>query len=322
MTLWYRFVTWLWTQEIGTPLAVFRILFGLTLLWDLIDIGLSGALEMLWLPEPIGYRMPSPRKLMGFETPTSVSGILWGYGITVTAVTALSVGVGARGAAFLSLLGTQYLLSLNTSAFGGHDRVFTNGLFLLIFARSDETLSLSCWLRNRQWTSIQPVPAWPRYLMVYQLVMIYVFTGVQKLGAVWWPMGELLAVHYALLLPHYARGDWWWVAWLSPLTKAASLITVVWEMTWWVVLLWFWLNRTADRGGRLRRLAERFDLRLLYILIGVGMHGTVWLMMNLGPFSAVTLSFYAVLFRHDEFLAGWQRLRRVINRAPAAPRSG
>ena len=205
--------------------------------------------------------------------------------------------------------------------------MFSNGLFLLFLARSDVTLSLRCWLTTRRWTSDTPVPAWPRYLIAYQLALIYSCTGIQKLGIVWWPMGGFLAIHYAVLLPHFARADWWWIAWLAPFTRAATALTLVWEIMWWTVPAWLWLRATPERGGRLRALAQRGDLRTPFVLIGVLMHGTIWVMMNVGPFSAVTLSLYPALYHPDELHCFFQRLRRgragtaapPLPPAPAAP---
>ena len=79
----------------------------------------------------------------------------------------------------------------------------------------------------------------------------------------------------------------------------------MWEATWWVVLWWMWLRLTEARGGRLRGLAARFDVRRLYALIGVVMHTALWLLMVLGPFSPITLAYYICLFRGEE----WRELR-------------
>ena len=64
----------------------------------------------------------------------------------------------------------------------GDDRLLTNALWLLVLSRSTATLSLDCRLRTGQWVSSVLVPAWPRYLALYQLVLVYGTTGLQKLG--------------------------------------------------------------------------------------------------------------------------------------------
>jgi len=310
MNAWSRLTDRLSTTEPATALAVVRILVGLVLLWDLVDIGLSGALGALWMPRSAGgmYVVTANGPLADLIG-TSVATIGPVYGATVTAAVLVVAGLGSRPAALVALLGANYLFSLSSVSGGGHDRVFSNTLFLLCFARADMTLSLRCWLTHRRWHDDTPVPAWPRYLLVYQLALIYTMTGVQKLGSVWWPMGGFLAVHYTVMLPHWARADWWWLAWLSPVTRAATALTWWWEALWFLVPAWLWLRATPEVGGRLRALAARFDLRTPFVVTGILMHGTIWLLLNLGPFSAVTLGLYPALYHPDELHRAWKRLR-------------
>ena len=71
-------------------------------------------------------------------------------------------------------------------------------------------------------------------------------------------------------------------------------MTVLWEISWFVVplaLLW------RASGRRLR-----FDPRPLYLGRGLLVHGTLWVMVNLGPFTPITLSFYVLVYRPDEIL--------------------
>lgn len=319
MRAWTALSERLAAYETGTTLAVVRILLAAVLLWDLIDIGQSGAMTLVWLPADAGGmrdQLPASGVLADFIE-TTAPNIRAVYGATIAAAALLLVGIGAQPAALVALLGIKLLAGLNAMAGGGHDRVFANGLFLLMLSRSDVTLSLRCWLRHRRWTSDEPVPAWPRHLLTYQLALLYTMTGIQKLGAVWWPSGGYLAIHYVLLQPHWSRADWWWVAWLGPFTRAATAITWWWESLWFLVPIWVWLRGTPERGGRLRALAARADLRTPFVVLGVLMHGGVAVMMNLGPFSAVTLSLYPALYRPDE-LERWLRLR---SRPGASPRA-
>jgi hypothetical protein len=61
----------------------------------------------------------------------------------------------------------------------------------------------------------------------------------------------------------------------------------LWEVSWGLVLLGLVL--------------KRFDLRKPHVLIGLGMHGTIWALMQLKPFSLVTISFYVLLWSHEEW---------------------
>ena len=304
MARWHRLVDWLLSEEPATSLALFRIAIGLIMLWDLGSMYLSDAMTLLWLPPSHGgLRQPGAEGLLArVIEPTGAA--VWGvYGAAMLGAISLTIGALPRLGAAVLLLSFPWLVSLFAATGGGHDRLLTNAMFLLIFARSGATLSLQCWLQHRRWRAGTLVSGWPRRVLVWQLIIMYTATGMQKIGITWWPMGDFLAVHHALLLPQWARQDWSWIAWLSPLTQLGTAVTVVWESTWGVVLWWLWLRDTADRGGRLRRLAERVNLRRVYVLIGIVFHSTLWVMMNLGPFSAVTLAYYLCLYRGQE----WRR---------------
>ncbi|MFO0004418.1 MAG: HTTM domain-containing protein, partial [bacterium] len=88
---------------------------------------------------------------------------------------------------------------------GGHDRLFTNALFLLLLSPAGATLSLDARRRTGSFVDPSPRPAWTRTLLVFQLCVVYLVTGVQKLGSEWFPWGGASAVYYALLTPSWAR---------------------------------------------------------------------------------------------------------------------
>ena len=298
---WHALVAWLLAEEHGTSLALFRIALGLVVLVDLGDMYRSGAMTLLWMPmESGGLRNPEASGLLAMIVAPTTASIWSVYGAAMIAAAGLTLGLLSRLCSAVVLLSFLWLVSLFPSATGGHDRLISNALFVFAFARSDVTLSLRCWLADRRWRSATCISGWPRRVLVFQLVLMYVTTGINKLGVVWWPMGDFLAIHYALLLPHWARADWWWIAWLSPLTKLATLTTLIWETTWWMVPLWLWLRRTEARGGRLRRWASVLNVRRLYVVVGLLMHTSLWLMMSLGPFSAITLAYYFLLYAPDE----------------------
>jgi hypothetical protein len=231
--------------------------------------------------------------------------------VALASCVALVLGFGTRVASIVALVSTQALFTLVPPAGGGHDRMFSNALWILALSSAGSSLSLWCRLRTGKWTSDEPIPAWPRYVLVHQLVIIYIATGLSKVAAEWWPMGGYQAVYHTLLVPPWARGDWWPVAYVYPITQVATAITVPWEAGWWVVLAWL-VVRDTQGDGRLRRAFLRFDLRVLWAAIGVVVHGSLWLFLNLGPFSAITLAWYVCLFHPDEIAALLRRIRDAV----------
>ena len=320
MTLWNRFVDSMDQREPATPLALFRIAVGLILMWDLADIGLTGAMECLWYPmEAGGFQNPNGNWLWAKLGGPSADNIRLVYASSLACCLSLIFGLGSRISALVAIQLFSALFGLLPGSGGGHDRLITNALWILVLSPADTTFSLWSRLKNGHWMSLTPVIAWPRYLAIYQLALMYTCTGIQKLGAEWWPMGSYLAVYYAVLIPYWARADWSTLVSMAPwLTQIGSFLTWLWESTWWLVLLHFYFRKTHTRPGRLRALFLKLDLRTIYIVIGLLMHTTVAIMMNLGPFSAITMSYYICCIHHDEWVKIGLWLKRKLSPHPAS----
>jgi hypothetical protein len=148
------------------------------------------------------------------------------------------------------------------------------------------------------------VPRWPRRLFIAQLTVVYVATGVMKLGSTWSVMGGWSALYLALNLPGIARWPGDWAAWVFPLTQVGTFVAKWWEITFFLVPLNLYLRRPRPAGskrrGPIRRLLARWDLRMGYLVIGVVMHSCLTVLLDLGLFSAVMVSLYPCLFHPYE----------------------
>src|SRR5262249_18412394 len=162
------------------------------------------------------------------------------------------------------------------------------------------TLALDCRLRTGRWRSAELVSAWPRRGAGYQIVLVYWSTGLHKVSRGWTPAHGFSALFYILEEPPWQRWGMTWPAHVYPPTQVATATTWLWELTAPLLLLALWYRRTAQRPGRLRALCNRLPLRGLWVAAGVGMHLGILLLMDVGPFSLVALSYYACLFRPDE----------------------
>ncbi len=308
--LWSRWVARLAHQEPATGLALFRMVMGVILLVDFVlpmaigvdswvfatpeEGGILPLSDESWLVQALGGpSLQTSRALCAVGAVGSV---------------ALILGVGHRAAALVTLQAALAIDSLGATA-SDHTDLQSNALWLLLLAPAAETLSLRCWLKTHRWTSDTAVAAWPRYLLVAQIANTYFWTGVMKLGPGWWPWDDFTAVYRMVNLPEWGRFDMVWVAWIFPLTQVATVVTLVWEMTWPVVLLALWFRATRDRPGRLRRLSNRLDVRSIYVVIGILMHGVVFATTNVGAFSATSAAFYLCCYHPDEYARLWRRLR-------------
>jgi hypothetical protein len=296
MKSWDQWLSLLDKKEEGTSLALFRILVGLVVLCDLGNSWIHGAIPLIWgdvRSTPEGFRKVHSGYLFNllgsdFSTVQVV--------ISITALGAgfLTLGVFSRISAFITLQGCIAIYGLNAMAGGGHDRMITNALWLLVLAKSAQTFSLSCRVRTGSWWDTTLVPAWPRYLVILQLIAIYTTTGLQKMAPEWFPWGGYRAVYNMLLTTAWARYDLSpYLGWLSPLTMGATATTWLWESTFWVVGIYLW--KQGQPG-----LWSRYDLRTLYAGLGVLFHGGLWLLADLGPFSAISLALYPCLFSPRE----------------------
>jgi hypothetical protein len=241
--------------------------------------------------------------------------------VTVTLLAGLltTVGLGGRVSPLVALQGYLNLIRLNPDATGSFDNAIPNAFWLLVLARSTATLSLDCRLRTGGWTSDEPIPAWPRSVAIFQMVLIYWCTGLQKLSVSWAPGGDFSALYYILQQPTWQRADMSWLASCYPLTQIATAVTWTWEVTSPLLLVALWFRATREQPGWLRALVNRINFRRLFVVLGVAMHLGIVVFLEVGPFSWIMLTFYLCLYDPEEWkvLGAWLTRRA---RPPSACR--
>lgn len=180
--LWERWVARLDATEPAFALAVVRILLALTILSCLVHIGVSGVLPLLWHDRAHGGMRDVAGtwwlvRLLGGPGTAVVHGV---YALAVTGASCLLLGIGGRVTPLVLGQLMMALFSLNPDTGGGHDRVMTCALFVLGFSGAAATLSLPARLATGRWLAPVMVPSWPRWVLFYQLGIIYTSTGLQK----------------------------------------------------------------------------------------------------------------------------------------------
>lgn len=311
MNAWRRLVALLSTTEHPLSLALFRILLGIGGLGMVGSVVGRGIVDDLWLDLAHGgYRRIAKGNFLvewlGGPSPEVV------WSLVVAALLSslcVVVGLGGRLSVFAALWSITAVTDLNHSASGSVDELLTAALFLCLLAPVTRTLSVDCWLSTRRWTSDRPVHAFPRWMGVFQILLVYWSTGLQKLSIHWVPGGEWSALYYILQQPSWHRTDMQWVAWVFPLTQLATGVTWFWEVGSPVVLLAFFFRHTRTRDGRLRQAFNRLDVRSLYALVGFGLHVSIHVTLQVGLFSFVSLAYYACLFSPDEWASAFRRTR-------------
>ena len=306
--LWSWWVALLDRRETGECLAAMRILAGLTILAIIVELVGQDLVDLLYVaPEHGGYLAGESSywlmDALGGATPRAVWGLVITSGVCGVC---LVLGLGGRVAA---LVAGQCLLALRgVNAYqGSYGALLSNGLWLCVLAQCDATWSLTCRLRTGAWTSDAPVPAWPRMLGVFQLVVLYVWTGLSKISAAW--IGDFSALYYILQDPAWRRYDGAWVASVYRISQLFTGLVWIWEFTFPVILLQAYYRETGDRPGRVRAWFNRRDLRVPYAIVGVGTHVTIGILMVVGPFVLATLIFYPCLFPPETWRRWLARLR-------------
>lgn len=320
--LWARWVAVCSRVETGQTIAAFRILVGVVQLYSVLTVVLHGVVPALWLEVPDGGYRERLTPGHWFEhlgvSPATVWGTIGGSVLT-GALLALGVGgpVVGRLVAFAALQTQMGLADLNGHAGGSYDQLLSNAHWLLVLNHSTRTWSVHSRLRSGSWSSPTPGLSVLRWLVAAQLVICYASTGMQKVSVYWTPMGGYSALYYILQQPTWQRFDLSAAAWVYPLTQLASAATWWWEVLSPLVLLALYYHSTADRPGRLRAWSNRLRLRDAFIAFGLSFHLGVMALMEVGPFSPMTMAYYAALLTPEEWGRLAARVRRLVH--PESP---
>ena len=315
---WSRWVGLLSSREGPESLALLRVLIGLCMWYAIGSVAFSGTWSLIWVDASEGgYRemsnLPWLVEALGGATRATIGGLI---AAGLISATTLTLGLFSRSSALVLLQISMALADTNPHTGGSYDVLISNVLWLLVLADSGAAASLDAALRRRLRPRRAPrtVAAWPRYLVVGQLLTMYASTGLQKVSASWVPGGDLSALYYILQQPTWQRIDMRWAAPLFPLTQAATLGVWLFEVGAPLLIIALWWRRTRARPGRLRALSNRLRARDLFLVTGLLMHAGIAISMEVGPFSFVSMALYAALLHPDE-------ARRLLG-LPARPPAG
>ena len=307
-----RWTALLTTREPATSLALTRMALGTALVAHLAHMLATGIDALAWTDRAFGgfrvlnaapFAHATPGLAQGVALATVMSGVLF------------TMGAFTRVTTITTWLGFRWLGDLNGHAGGSYDEVFIDVLFVLVWSGCGESLSVDAWRARRAGRPDALVPAWPRWVIVGQLVTIYLSTGLQKVSAGWLPIGPRDALWYILHQPDWQRTAFTVPTWAFPLTQAATAFTWVWEVGAPILLLAFWWRRTRTRGGWLRAQANRLDLRAGWMMVGVLLHLGIESLLEVGGFSWAMLSLYACAWHPDEWARAARSLRKRGHRA-------
>jgi hypothetical protein len=147
--------------------------------------------------------------------------------------------------------------------------VMTVLLFCLLWANTGGVWSLDARKRPAGQPALQP--AWPLWLMRFQIAIVYLSSGLYKFASPMWRDGT--AVHWALNLNAFHRFPWPFPIQLAPLEALLTWGTLAFELGFWLLVLF---RRT----------------RPIALVAGVGLHAGLFATLELGPFSFLMVASY------------------------------
>jgi hypothetical protein len=282
---WRAWVAWLDRKEPPTALALVRILFAGVLLIDYLDLWRLGAVEPLFTKPPIGFAIG--------EAWLSAQAA-WALG-TVSLLLVM-IGAATRPACIGAMLSLAAFSHLTPDAESGLHMLARVVFVILALSRCNARWSVDAWVWRRLGREVPAeIPAWPRYLLLLQLVWVYFSGGMNKSSGAWGPFGGFTALANALSDPHAARFSPAWVGVIYPLTRIATALTMAFELGAPLFLYAYY---------------KRWRARFVWIGLGVMFEVGIAVGLRLGSFPYGMLALYPVLFYASDF----ERIRPAVAR--------
>jgi len=173
------------------------------------------------------------------------------HGVSMLIFALFALGLWTRVTSVLALLAAISYVNRVPVALFGLDQINIMLTFYLAIGPSGQALSVDRWLANRRGAPA-PLPSvcanLAQRLIQVHMCVIYLFAGISKLqGPSWWN-GEAMWRAFANL--EYQSLDMTWLAWHPWLVNLMTLVSVVWEISF-CVLVWRRLWRPLVLAGAL-----------------------------------------------------------------------
>lgn len=162
----------------AASLAVFRILFGIMMVWSIIRFWYNGWIESLYLEPQFHF------SYYGFEWIKPIGN--WTYLLFVICGLAsfcIAIGYKYRVAIVVFFLSFTYIELMDKTTYLNHYYFISILSFLLIFIPANAYFSVDAKLNRKQ--RFQFVPKWNVDAIKLLLAMVYVYAGLAKLNSDW-----------------------------------------------------------------------------------------------------------------------------------------
>jgi len=222
----------------GASLAVFRISFGLIMLWEACRFLGHGWVTAYYIKPAFHFSYP----FFSWVKPWPGFGMLWHFGLLGLLAALMALGWFYRLAAWGYCLGYTYLFLLDASRYQNHYYLVCLLSFLLAVVPANSAWSLDAWLRPSRYPGT--VPRWSILVLRSQITLVYFFAGVAKLNEDWLLRAEPLSAWMEnrsqwLLAAPLLKVPWcvWLMAYGSMLLDLSVGFLLWWRRTFWPAVL-------------------------------------------------------------------------------------
>lgn len=319
---WQRYSDFWNEREAPEALAFLRITFGAAIFANILqqftsgqvlemyaEIGQGGIFSFKWNNSPYSL----------FQYFGLSAGVCWALATAQLVCSAtLTLGLFTRVSAIVVWMCQVTFYDRMTLFRYDGDNVYRVATWLMVLVPAGAAWSLDARIFGRK----DSIPCWARRLFMAQLAIIYTRTGMVKLGSSWSFMDQWQAIYLAVNLPGIARWNGDWAAKVFPLTQLATMISKWFEFLHFLLPLNQFLRRDRRPRGKLLTALRKYDLRLVFLPVGLGMHLGIFVLMDVGFFSVVMLSLYPAWLRPHEvtFVWSWVKARVLGSAVPELSR--
>ncbi|MEM9190861.1 MAG: HTTM domain-containing protein [Myxococcota bacterium] len=266
----------------GASLAVFRVLFGLVMLYSTIRFVANGWVQEIYVDPSFHFTY------FGFSwvrvLPETGMYVLF----LVVGLASIGIALGAfyRFCVLVFLLGFTYLELCDKTTYLNHYYLMSLVAFLMLFMPLHRTWSVDSWRRGNETGT---VPRWTLLTLRLQLGLVYFYAGLAKLNHDWLIRGEPLAT------------------WLQTHTDLPLVGPLMDEL--WVALLASWTGAIFDLLVFPALLWPK-TRRYAYAVVVV-FHLMTALLFPIGVFPWVMMALTTAFFAPDWPRQAWARIRRA-----------
>lgn len=190
----------------------------------------------------------------------------------------------------------------NLFPLGGGDKVLASLGFLLSICPELSAFSVeripkqwNSWWNNHKLLPPLNMPVWPYRLLLWQVIVIYLFSGWEKMTGAMWTNGTAIAAvfHHT----HFFR----WGKDIADLLSYPAFSAAISYATLAFLLAWALLLIPRKLSAKLPQVLQAGSLKRSLLLIGALFHIGILVLMEVGAFPMAMLAAYCGLLLTEDF---------------------